>query len=64
MKPLWELYKPKAKREKEWWDANKVEKKPLVPGEKADFEGQPVKTYDRKDMGAKAGKDVAGETCE
>ena len=23
-----------------------------------------VKTYDRKNYGAKAGKDVAGETCE
>ena len=64
MKSLFELYKPRAKKEKEWWDANKVEKKPLAPGEKTDFEGQPVKTYDRKDMGAKAGKDTAGEVCE
>ena len=30
MKSLFELYKPRAKKEKEWWDANKVEKKPLV----------------------------------
>ena len=64
MKSLFELYKPKAKREKEWWDANKVEKKPLSPGDKSSFEGQPVKTYDRKNYGAKAGKDVAGEVCE
>ena len=30
---LFELYKPRAKKEKEWWDANKVEKKSLAPGE-------------------------------
>ena len=64
MKSLFELYKPRAKKEKEWWDANKVTKYPLSKGEKTDFEGQPVKTYDRKDMGAKAGKDTAGEVCE
>ena len=64
MKSLFELYKPRAKKEKEWWDANKVEKKPLVPGEKTDFTGDSVKTYDREKMGAKAGKDTAGEVCE
>ena len=64
MKSLFELYKPRAKQEKEWWDANKVEKKPLAPGEKTDATGDSVKTYDRKNYGAKAGKYVAGETCE
>ena len=64
MKSLFELYKPRAKKEKEWWDAHKVEKKPLVPGEKNRFQGEPVKIYDRKNMGRKAGKDVAGEVCD
>ena len=64
MKSLFELYKPKAKREKEWWDANKVEKKPVNPGEKTDFTGEPAKVYDRKNMGAKAGKDNNGMECE
>ena len=63
MKSLFELYKPKAKREKEWWDANKVEKKPLAPVRRRRHR-RLVKTYDRKNYGAKAGKDVAGETCE
>ena len=63
MKSLFELYKPRAKKEKEWWDANKVTKHPLPKGEKTDFTGD-VKTYDRKNYGAKAGKDAADEVCE
>jgi len=65
MKRLEELYKPRAKKEKEWWDAaNKIEKHPLSKGDKSDFTGDSVKVYDRDKYGAKAGKDTAGEVCE
>jgi len=64
MRKLEELYYPKAKKEREWWVANKVKKEPIPPGTKSDFTGEPVKVYDRKNYGAKAGMDTAGEVCE
>ena len=64
MKHLFELYKPKAKKEKEWWDANDKKKITDVVGGKSSFEGEPVKTYDRKNYGAKPGEDTRGEKCE
>jgi hypothetical protein len=64
MRKLEELYYPKAKKEREWWLANKVKKEPIPPGTKSDFTGEPVKVYDRKNYGAKAGMDTAGEVCE
>ena len=64
MKSLFELYKPRSKKEKEFW--NSTDKKQITneKGGKTSFEGEPVKTYDREKMGAKAGKDTAGEVCE